>query len=145
MTRTLRPFLRCDCCCACRVVWLLAAMCECSGLTKAEAVAPQLQSPRVCNMQECLLTGKLLLIENIEEDLDPILDPLLEKRFLKQAGGLVLRLGDREVTLCSPTPCCLLLPKLSRSAIFLQSCRSTMVCKIPLALSDVLQIFHKLS
>ena len=49
------------------------------------------------DMQDCLSTGKMLLIENIEEDLDPILDPLLDKRFVKQAGGLMLRLGDKEV------------------------------------------------
>ncbi len=49
------------------------------------------------NMQDCLSNGRLLLIENIEEDLDPSLDPILEKRCMKQAGGLVLRLGDREV------------------------------------------------
>lgn len=70
-------------------------------------------------MQDCLSTGKLLLIENIEEDLDPILDPLLEKRFLKQSGGSVLRLGDREVTPCSLLVCSLLPPKHSQSALSL--------------------------
>ena len=50
-------------------------------------------------MQDCLSNGKPLLIENIEEELDPLLDPVLEKRYIKQAQGNVLRLGDKEVIL----------------------------------------------
>ena len=53
------------------------------------------------HMQDCLSNGYVLLIENIEQELDPVLDPILEKRFTKQAGGLVLRLGDKEVSPCS--------------------------------------------
>lgn len=49
-------------------------------------------------MQDCLANGKPLLIENIEEELDPILDPVLEKRFIRQARGLTLQLNDKEVS-----------------------------------------------
>ena len=41
--------------------------------------------------------GKPLLLENIEEELDPMFDPVLEKRYIKQKRGLVLLLGDKEV------------------------------------------------
>ena len=48
-------------------------------------------------MQDCLSNGKPLLLENIEEELDPMLDPVLEKRYIQQKRGLVLLLGDKEV------------------------------------------------
>lgn len=51
------------------------------------------------SIQDCLSNGKPLLIENIEEELDPLLDPVLEKRYIKQAQGNVLQLGDKEVRL----------------------------------------------
>ena len=50
-----------------------------------------------CLMQDCLSNGKPLLLENIEEELDPMLDPVLEKRYIQQKRGLVLLLGDKEV------------------------------------------------
>ena len=48
-------------------------------------------------MQDCLSNGKPLLLENIEEELDPVLDPVLEKRYIMQKRGPVLLLGDKEV------------------------------------------------
>ena len=48
------------------------------------------------HVQDCLATGKPMLIENIEEELDPLLDPVLERRVLRQARGLTLQLADKE-------------------------------------------------
>ena len=54
--------------------------------------------------QDCLSNGRPLLIENIEEELDPVLDPVLERRVIKQARGYTMQLGDKEVPAqhCSP-------------------------------------------
>ncbi len=51
------------------------------------------------SMQDCLSTGKPLPIENIEEELDPLLDPILEKQYIKQNQGNVLQLSDKEARL----------------------------------------------
>lgn len=66
------------------------------GWSGNEAIAKILSC--VSHTQDCLANGKPLLIENIEEELDPILDPVLEKRFIRQARGLTLQLNDKEVT-----------------------------------------------
>ena len=41
--------------------------------------------------------GKPLLIENIEEELDPVLDPVLERRVIKKGKSLIIQLADKEV------------------------------------------------
>ena len=41
--------------------------------------------------------GKPLLIENIEEELDPVLDPVLERRVVKKGKSLIIALADKEV------------------------------------------------
>jgi dynein heavy chain len=53
-------------------------------------------------VQDCLAFGKPLLIENIEEELDPILDPVLERRYVKKGKSFTIALADKEV--CDPSP-----------------------------------------
>lgn len=48
-------------------------------------------------VQDCLSFGKPLLIENIEEELDPVLDPVLERRYVKKGRGYTVALADKEV------------------------------------------------
>ena len=50
-------------------------------------------------MQDCLSFGKPLLIENIEEELDPVLDPVLERRYVKKGRGFTVALADKEVSI----------------------------------------------
>ena len=37
------------------------------------------------------------MVENIEEELDPVLDPVLERRLVKKGKSWVLQLADKEV------------------------------------------------
>ena len=38
-----------------------------------------------------------MLLENVGEELDPTLEPLLLKSVFKQGGGLCIRLGDATI------------------------------------------------
>ena len=51
-------------------------------------------------LQECLSSGRPLLIENIEQELDPVLDPVLERRFLRKGRQVTVQLADKEVRQC---------------------------------------------
>lgn len=55
--------------------------------------------PKPVFLQDCLSFGKPLLIENIEEELDPVLDPVLERRYVKKGRGYTVALADKEVSL----------------------------------------------
>jgi hypothetical protein len=49
-------------------------------------------------LEEALAAGAPLLVEDVEEDeLDPALDAVLERRFLRRGRGLAVALGDKEV------------------------------------------------
>ncbi|CAK0841283.1 unnamed protein product [Prorocentrum cordatum] len=48
-------------------------------------------------MEACIRNGCALLIENVEEVLDPALEPVLTKAIFKKGGQLLLRLGDTDV------------------------------------------------
>ncbi len=48
------------------------------------------------HIEDALNFGMPILIEGVEEELDPMLDPILEKQFIKSGRGLKVRVGDKE-------------------------------------------------
>uniref|UniRef100_A0AAV2K0N3 EF-hand domain-containing protein n=1 Tax=Knipowitschia caucasica TaxID=637954 RepID=A0AAV2K0N3_KNICA len=51
----------------------------------------------VRTLENCIQFGTPVLLENVGEELDPILEPLLLRQTFKQAGALCLRLGDSTI------------------------------------------------
>lgn len=47
-------------------------------------------------LENCIRFGKPCLFENVDEELDPTIDPILEKNFIDRAGIKLLKLGDNE-------------------------------------------------
>ncbi|XP_075385072.1 dynein axonemal heavy chain 7 [Tenrec ecaudatus] len=48
-------------------------------------------------LENCIQFGTPVLLENIGEELDPILEPLLLKQTFKQGGSICIRLGDTTI------------------------------------------------
>ena len=46
-------------------------------------------------IESCVSQGKILMIENLDEDIEPVLDPLLGRLLIKK--GKAIKLGDKEV------------------------------------------------
>ncbi|NWW88000.1 DYH7 protein, partial [Rhynochetos jubatus] len=51
----------------------------------------------VTTLENCIQFGSPVLLENIGEELDPILEPLLLKQTFKQSGSLCICLGDSTI------------------------------------------------
>jgi dynein heavy chain len=49
------------------------------------------------NLENAIKFGSTVLFENIDEDLDPTLDPILEKNFIIKAGIKMIKLGDNDI------------------------------------------------
>ena len=49
--------------------------------------------------QDCLATGVPMLVENIEEELDPVLDPVFEQHVIRKGKNLTMQLADKEVSI----------------------------------------------
>lgn len=57
-----------------------------------------LQTPDYMKLlEQCIQQGKPCLCQNIKEDLDPSLNPVLTKSVKKIGGAFYIKLGDREV------------------------------------------------
>eukprot|EP01135_Chromosphaera_perkinsii_P000898 Nk52_evm61s152 gene=Nk52_evmTU61s152 len=51
----------------------------------------------VRSLENCIQFGYPCLLENIEEEIDPVLEPLLLKQIFKQGGTMCIRLGDSTI------------------------------------------------
>lgn len=46
---------------------------------------------------QCIQEGRPLLLENLPEDIDAVLDPVIGKHITRRGKGLFLKIGDNEV------------------------------------------------
>ena len=46
---------------------------------------------------ECVQEGRPLLLENLPEDIDAVLDPVISKQVICRGKSLILKIGDAEV------------------------------------------------
>jgi dynein heavy chain len=52
------------------------------------------QGDYIKKLEMAITFGKSVLFEGIDEEIDPMIDPVLEKNIVKQAGVDMLKLGD---------------------------------------------------
>jgi len=48
------------------------------------------------SLEDCMGFGKPLLLANVENELDPVLDPVLDKAFIKKGKNFIVQLADKE-------------------------------------------------
>lgn len=59
--------------------------------------ALRLNMPYIRDLENCIQFGTPVLLENVEESLDAILDPVLQKATFKQGTLTMVRLGDSTI------------------------------------------------
>lgn len=52
---------------------------------------------KVSNLPNCIKFGRPCLFESVDEQLDPTIDPVLEKNIINKAGMQMIKLGDEEI------------------------------------------------
>ena len=56
------------------------------------------QHKYIDTVENCIENGIPLLIENLQDDIDAVLDPVLARQTIKRGRNLVMKLGDKEVS-----------------------------------------------
>eukprot|EP00929_Paragymnodinium_shiwhaense_P038463 TRINITY_DN20312_c0_g2_i5.p1 TRINITY_DN20312_c0_g2~~TRINITY_DN20312_c0_g2_i5.p1 ORF type:complete len:4212 (-),score=1387.32 TRINITY_DN20312_c0_g2_i5:193-12828(-) len=67
------------------------------GKSKGIVVTKLSDGQYLRKLEACIRNGNALLIENVEEVLDPALEPVLVKALFKRGGQLLIRLGTEDV------------------------------------------------
>ncbi|DBB00312.1 TPA: Dynein beta chain, flagellar outer arm [Trebouxia sp. C0004] len=60
-------------------------------------IIQQSQAKYIDTVISCIETGTPLLMENLPEDIDAVLDPVIGKQTIKRGRNLILKIGDNEV------------------------------------------------
>ena len=60
-------------------------------------IIQQSQKGYIDKVIACLENGRPLLIENLPDDIDAVLDPVVSKATMKRGQNLVVKIGDNEV------------------------------------------------
>jgi dynein heavy chain, axonemal len=78
--------------------WISAMQKRAGNLPPWEVTA--LNSPKLKdNLEFCMSEGRSMVVVGVEEDLDPLLDPILEKQIIWKGERAVVRIADNEVDL----------------------------------------------
>lgn len=54
-------------------------------------------SDMVRKVENAIQYGQPVLLEDIQEEMDPTLDPILAKKFIKRGNQVLVKVGDKEV------------------------------------------------
>ncbi|RLN92327.1 hypothetical protein BBJ28_00026188, partial [Nothophytophthora sp. Chile5] len=60
-------------------------------------VAKQSQAGLVRMLENSIMIGAAVLVENMPEEIDPMLEPILLKQIVKTGGVATIRLGDNTI------------------------------------------------
>jgi len=65
---------------------------------KSKLVCSKITDPNLLRtLESAIRNGQVLLIEDIAEDLDASLDPILQKQIFSQGARRLIRLGDSDI------------------------------------------------
>jgi hypothetical protein len=53
-------------------------------------------------VENAIQFGQSVLLQDVMQEIDPILEPVLAKSFIKRGNQTLIKLGDKEVRACRP-------------------------------------------